>query len=78
MKSIEKPLKVYIERYAEKYYSRKPDKLTKEEMADMLPIAKWAAYVDITIPDGFGNYTILDFNGYAINKKDNRPKENPK
>jgi len=71
MKSIEKPLKVYIERYAEKYYSRKPDKLTKEEMADMLPIAKWAAFVDITIPDGFGNYTILDFNGYAINKKDN-------
>jgi len=71
MRNVEKLIKKYIEIYAKKYYNKKLDELTEKELKDMRPIAEWGAYCESTVPDGFGNYTILDFNGYAINKKDN-------
>ena len=71
MRNVDKLIKKYIGVYSKKYYGKKPNELTEEELVDMRPIAVWAAYVEGTIPDGFRSYTILDFNGYAINKKDN-------
>jgi len=71
MRNVEKSIQQYIGIHAKKYYKKKPEDLTRQELEEMRPIAEWSAYTEVTIPDGFGNYTILDFNGYAINKKDN-------
>lgn len=61
----------YKKSYAKKYYNKKVDELTEKELSQVKKQAEMGAYIDGVIPDGFGDYTIFDFNGYAINRKDN-------
>ena len=61
MKNVEKLIQQYIGIHAKKYYNKKPEDLTEKELQKMRPAAVYAAYVESTIPDGFENYTILDF-----------------
>lgn len=69
MKSIENLKRQYIEEYARKYFDKEVIELSEKEYNDVKEIAEMGAYINSIIPDGFENYTIFDFNGYAINKK---------
>lgn len=71
MKKVDKLIRHFKAFYAKKYCNKKVDDLTEKEFAEIKKIAEMGAYIDGVIPDGFGGYTIFDFNGCAINKKDN-------
>lgn len=71
MKNVDKLITQYKKSYAKKYYNKEVDELTEKESAQVKKQAEMGAYIDGVIPDGFGDYTIFDFNGYAINRKDN-------
>ena len=71
MKKVDRLINHYKAVYAKKYCNKKVDDLTIAELIEVKKIAEMGAYLDGVIPDGFENYTIFDFNGYAINKKDN-------
>lgn len=71
MKNIEKLKKNLIKEFAKKYRNKDVDKLTIRELKKISETAEWWAYVHTAVPDGFGKYSIFDFNGYAIDKKDN-------
>lgn len=71
MRKVDGLIIQYKKFYAKKYCNKKVEELTEKELDEVKKIAEMGAYIDGIIPDGFGDYTIFDFNGYAINKKDN-------
>jgi len=71
MRKVDDLIIQYKKSYAKKYCNKKVEELTEKEFEQIKKIAEMGAYIDGVIPDGFGDYTIFDFNGYAINKKDN-------
>jgi len=71
MRNIEAIKQKYVSYFAEKYYNKTERELVEKELRQCSSIAELWAYVHSVIPDGFGDYTIFDFNGYAVNKKNN-------
>jgi hypothetical protein len=71
MRKVDKLKKKNIRKLAKKYYNKDAEELTEIEYDGITSMAEYTAYVDVTIPDGFKNYTIFDFNGCAINRKNN-------
>jgi hypothetical protein len=71
MKKVDKLIAHYKVIHAKRFLNKKVDDLTEVEFAEVKKIAVMSAYIDGVIPDGFGEYTIFDFNGQAINRKDN-------
>jgi len=71
MENIEKFKSKFICFFAEKYYKKTEDRLTEEEFKKCSSLAEISAYIYSVVPEGFGDYTIFDFNGYAVNKVDN-------
>lgn len=71
MKKVDKLIQSYKTVHAKRFLNKKVEDLTEAEFVEVKKIAEMSAYIDGVIPDGFGDYTIFDFNGQAINKKDN-------
>jgi len=71
MKNIESIKKNLIKEFAKRYIDKEVDKLTIIELKKISEIAEWWAYVYTVVPDDFSGYSIFDFNGYSINKKNN-------
>ncbi len=71
MENIEKFKDKFTHFFAEKYYNKTKDGLTDVELERCSSLAELWAYIYSVIPDEFGDYTIFDFNGYAINRADN-------
>lgn len=72
MKNIENFKKELIQNFAQKYENKDADRLTEVQLKRISFIAEWWAYIYSVIPDDFEDFTIFDFNGCAVNKKDNR------
>ncbi len=71
MENIEIFKKKFTSFFAEKYYNKTREELDETEMIKCSYLAEMAAYIHSVVPEGFGDYTIFDFDGYAINKADN-------
>lgn len=70
MEDIGKIKKKYIRVISNKFYSKKIDELTESELHKCSLVSEMLAYVYSVIPEGFGKYSIFDFNGFVINKSD--------
>ncbi len=70
MENIEIFKKKLINDFAKRYYNKTKNKLTEFELKRCSLLAEFWAYVHSVIPEGFGDYTIFDFNGCAINRHD--------
>ncbi len=71
MKNIEHLKKYFIRDFAKKYGNKEEEELTEIELKTYSSVAELWAYIHSVIPDSFEDYTIFDFNGCAINKKNN-------
>jgi DNA replication protein DnaC len=71
MRNIEKVKKQLICDFAQKYFNKEEIDLTEQEFKVISFNAELWAYVKSVVPDGFGDYTIFNFNGCATDKKDN-------
>jgi len=71
MENIEKNKKKYIRFFAEKYYKKIREKLTEEELYNCSLVAELYAYASSVIPEGYGKYTVFDFDGYSIDETNN-------
>lgn len=76
MENIEEVKKKYISFFAKKYYDKSKGELTEREMSTCSLIAEVWAYVYTVIPDGFGEYSIFDFNGCVVGNGDSGKNNN--
>lgn len=74
MKNIENCKKEILQNFAKKYEDKNVDKLKDYDLLLLDRTAEWWAYMLAFIPDGFEKYSIFDFTGCAVNKKDNSKK----
>ena len=71
MENIELFKKKFLSYFAKKYYSKTTEELTTSELRKCSLLSEFWAYIYSVVPDGFGDYTIFDFNGYAVNRSSN-------
>jgi DNA replication protein DnaC len=72
MENIEGIKKKYIEFFSKKYYSKEKEELTEIELNRCSLLAELWAYVYSVIPEGYGKYTIFNFDGNIPGKANNR------
>ena len=70
MQNIEIVKNKYLIFFAQKYFKESDTtKLSEQDLYRCKALAEVWAYIDIVIPDGYGKYSIFDFDGRAIDEK---------
>ena len=68
MKNIETLKKIYLERFALKYYHKSKEDLTDSEELQCSSLAEFWGYVHAVVPENHAKYNIFDFSGMVILK----------
>lgn len=72
MKNIETLKKIYLERFAFKYYNKSREQLCECEEIQCSSLAEFWAYVHAVVPENHAKYNIFDFDGIAVLRDNTR------